>query len=85
MTQENRSMGWSPPIPINCERQINKLVVNLGAGVPVDRVYWLVLKYSNVHVRVFNVAVRANGETFEEYISNAFNYTLKKWHAIITC
>jgi hypothetical protein len=44
------------------------------------------LKYSNykkyvdpiVHVRVFNVALRANGKTFEEYISNAFSYTLRK-------
>jgi len=32
----------------------------------------------NVHVRVFHVDVKANGETFEElYIMNAFNYILK--------
>ncbi len=32
----------------------------------------------NVHVRVFNATVRANGETSKEYIINAFSYTLKK-------
>jgi hypothetical protein len=45
----------------------------------------VVLKYPNfkidvdpdVHVRVFNFVVKANVETFEEYIINAFNYTLR--------
>jgi hypothetical protein len=32
----------------------------------------------NAHVRVFNVAMKLNGETYEEYIVNAFNYTLRK-------
>lgn len=85
-TQANISMGWPPPIPINCEWQRSRLMMNLGARVPMSRTYWLVLKYSNykkyvdpiVHVRVFNVALRANGKTFEEYISNAFSYTLRK-------
>jgi hypothetical protein len=31
----------------------------------------------NVHVKVFNSVVKANVETFEEYIINAFNYKLK--------
>jgi hypothetical protein len=31
----------------------------------------------NVHVRVFNFAIKANTKTFEEHIINAFNYTLK--------
>jgi hypothetical protein len=30
-----------------------------------------------VHVKVFNSIVKANAETFEEYIINAFIYTLK--------
>ncbi len=29
-------------------------------------------------MRVFNVAMKLNGETYEEYIVNAFNYTLRK-------
>jgi hypothetical protein len=32
----------------------------------------------NAHVKVFNVAVKENGKTSEEYIINAFNYTLSK-------
>jgi hypothetical protein len=32
----------------------------------------------NVHVTMFQVAIRVNGETFEEYIINAFNYTLRE-------
>jgi hypothetical protein len=28
MTQANRSMGWPPPIPLNCERQRIGLVVD---------------------------------------------------------
>jgi hypothetical protein len=32
---------------------------------------------ANVHVRVFNFAMKANAKTFEEYIINAFSYTLK--------
>jgi hypothetical protein len=32
----------------------------------------------NAHVKVFEAAIRVNGETFEEYIINAFNYTLRK-------
>jgi hypothetical protein len=31
----------------------------------------------DVHVRVFNSMVKANIETFEEYIINAFSYTLR--------
>ncbi len=31
----------------------------------------------NVHVKVFNYIVKTNAETFEEYIINVFNYTLK--------
>jgi hypothetical protein len=31
----------------------------------------------NVHVRMFNFVVKANAETFKEYIINAFNYMLK--------
>jgi hypothetical protein len=32
---------------------------------------------TNAHVIVFNSTVNANVKTFEEYIINAFNYTLK--------
>ncbi len=32
--------------------------------------------YVDVHVRVFNFAMGANAKTFEEYIINAFSYTL---------
>jgi len=31
----------------------------------------------NAHVRMFNFVVKANTKTFEEYIINAFSYTLK--------
>jgi hypothetical protein len=31
----------------------------------------------NAHVRVFNFVVKKNVETFEEYINNAFSFTLK--------
>jgi hypothetical protein len=37
----------------------------------------------DVHVKVFNFAIKANAESSEEYIINAFNYTLRdmasKW------
>jgi hypothetical protein len=32
----------------------------------------------NAHVKVFQAAIRANGKTFEEYIINAFSYTLRE-------
>ncbi len=37
-------------------------------------------KYADLdaYVKVFYVVIRANGETFKEYIINAFNYTLKE-------
>jgi hypothetical protein len=40
----------------------------------------------NVHVRVFNSIIKANAKTFEEYIINAFSYTLRNttFGAIIT-
>jgi hypothetical protein len=31
-----------------------------------------------VHVRVFQTTIRANGKTLEEYIINAFSYTLRE-------
>jgi plasmid replication initiation protein len=31
----------------------------------------------NVHVRMFNFVIKENAKTFEEYIINAFNYTLR--------
>jgi len=31
----------------------------------------------DVHVRVFNFTMKANAETFEKYIINAFSYTLR--------
>jgi hypothetical protein len=31
----------------------------------------------DVHVRVFNSVVKTNAKTFEEYIINAFKYTLR--------
>ncbi len=31
----------------------------------------------DVHVRVFNFAMKANAKTFEEYIINAISYTLR--------
>jgi len=32
----------------------------------------------NAHVKVFNGAIKENGETSREYVINAFNYTLRK-------
>ncbi len=32
---------------------------------------------SNVHVRVFKVAIKANGETIDEEIANLFNFMLR--------
>ncbi len=31
----------------------------------------------DVHIKVFNFVVKANAESFEEYIINVFNYMLK--------
>jgi hypothetical protein len=31
----------------------------------------------NVHVKVFNFVIKTNTETFEEFIINAFSYTLR--------
>ncbi len=31
----------------------------------------------DVHVRVFNFTMKANAQTFEKYIINAFSYTLR--------
>jgi hypothetical protein len=31
----------------------------------------------DVHVRMFNFTMKANAKTFEEYIINAFSYTLR--------
>jgi len=31
----------------------------------------------DVHVRMFNFAIKPNAETFEEYIINVFSYTLR--------
>jgi hypothetical protein len=73
-------MGWPPSIAINNKGQRTKLVVNHGARILVTRPYPNYKKNvdPDVHVRVFNVTVRTNGETYEEYIINAFSYTLKK-------
>lgn len=85
-TQTNKFVEWPPPIPINYEGQKTRLVVNLGVGVLEAKPYQSTLKYSNykkdvdpyAHVKVLNVAIKANGETFKEYIINAFSYTLQK-------
>jgi hypothetical protein len=61
-------------------------VVNIGIGVLiVASPYQSTLKYPdkknanpNVHVTIFHVAIRTNGETSKEYIINAFNCTLKE-------
>ncbi len=79
-------MGWSPPIPANFEGQKTRLMENPGAKISKARSYQLVLKYPyyekdadvDAHVRVFNVDVKANGETSKEYIITTFNYTLKE-------
>jgi hypothetical protein len=76
-------MGWPPPIPINFERQKTKSMVNPRTRVIVAKPYQLALKYPNykkdanldAHVKVFNSIVKVNGETYEEYIINAFIYT----------
>jgi hypothetical protein len=52
----------------------------------VAKPYQSTLKYPNykkgvdyyVHVRVFQVAIKANGKISKEYIINAFNYTLRE-------
>ncbi len=60
-------------------------MMNPGVGVIMPMPHWSTLKYPNykkdanpnARVRVFNVAIRVNGET-SEYIINGFSYTLKK-------
>jgi hypothetical protein len=60
-------------------------VVNLWTWISIARPYRLALKYldykkdayPNVHMRVFNTTIKTIGETYEEYIINAFSYTLK--------
>jgi hypothetical protein len=60
--------------------------VNTIAWGLVARPYRLTLKYLDykkeaypyVHVRMFQVVVRANGKTLKEYIINAFDYTLRE-------
>jgi len=79
-------VGWSPPIPLNFEGQKTRSMENPGAKISKARPYRLVLKYPyykkdadvDAHVRVFNVDVKANGETSKEYIITTFNYTLKE-------
>jgi hypothetical protein len=73
-------MGWPPSIPINNEGHSTRLVVNHGARILVTRPYPNYKKNVNldVHVRVFNVTIKTNGETYEEYIINAFSYALRK-------
>ncbi len=79
-------MGWPPLIPINCEGQRTRLMVNFKAWVPMVRPYLSTLKYTNykkeahpdVHVRVFNATIRINGKTSKQYKINAFSYTLRK-------
>jgi len=34
-------------------------------------------KNPNVHVKVFNSAIKTNAKSFEEYIITTFNYTLR--------
>jgi hypothetical protein len=85
-TQANRSMGWPPPIPLNCVQNIIGLMVNIGIRGSVAKPYQSTLKYPNykkdanldAHVKVFQAAIKANGETSEKYIINVFSYTLKK-------
>jgi hypothetical protein len=77
-------MGWPPPIPINFEQQKTRSVVNPRTWLIMAKPYQLVLKYPNykkdadldAHVSVFNSIVKVIGETYEEYIINAFSYTL---------
>jgi len=60
--------------------------VNTIAGGLVAKPYRLAMKYLdykedvdlNAHVKVFQAVIRANGKTFEEYIINAFSYTLRE-------
>jgi hypothetical protein len=85
-TKANKFVEWPPLIPINCEGQKTILVVNPRAWVLVAKPYRSTLKYPNykkdvdpyAHVKVFNATIKTNGETFKEYIINAFSYTLKK-------
>jgi hypothetical protein len=70
MTQTNKSMGWPPLILINYEGQKIRSVVNLGTWVFMVKPYQSTLKYlddkkyanPNVHMKVFNVAIRINGK-----------------------
>jgi hypothetical protein len=60
--------------------------MNIVVGGLVAKPYRSTLKYQNykkdvdpnVHVRMFQVVVKANGETLQEFIINTFNYTLKE-------
>jgi hypothetical protein len=61
-------------------------VVDTTAGGLMAKPYRLTLKYPNykkdaypyVHVKMFQVVIKMNGKTSEEYIINSFSYTLKE-------
>ncbi len=86
MTQTNRYMGWPPSILINYEGHKIGSMVNPKMGGLVAKPHWSIFKYPyykkdaylDSHVRIFHAIVIANGETYEKYIINAFNYTLRK-------
>ncbi len=86
MAQTNRYMGWPPSIPINYEGHRIGSMVNPNIGGSVTKPHQSIFKYLkynkdaylDYHVRIFHVVVRANGETYEKYVINAFSYTLRK-------
>ncbi len=59
--QTNKYVGWPLSIPLKCEQQITRLVVNIVVGGLVAIPYRLALKYLDykedayldVHVKVF--------------------------------
>ncbi len=64
--QANTSLGWPPPIPLNCEQYRIGLVVNIIARGSMARPYQSALKYQNykkdvypnVHVRMFQAVCK---------------------------
>jgi hypothetical protein len=74
-----------PSSPINYEGHRIGSMVNPTIGGSVAKPHRSALKYPyhkkdaylDFHVRMFHTFIRGNGETYEKYIINAFNYTLR--------
>jgi hypothetical protein len=69
-TQANKFVGWPLLIPLKCEQQIIRSMVNTTTRGLVAKPYQSTLKYPyykknadpDDHVRMFQAIVRANGK-----------------------